>query len=156
MVRSAVAADILTIIAGCLGPQCRFKIARTRGIVPAVCPSITTSWIDRSSAGFGDCDGECDINSALGLRITITDICMGPDSAEDFDFDAEDAAAVCFDNEVDAIEACLQCADYTQMRIDHQLYSVKYDNTTFDVESEGGAYSAYIELTIRAAECCGG
>lgn len=156
MVRSAVAADLLTIINNCLGPQCRYQLARTRGIAPAVCPSITTSWIERVSQSFGDCDGDCDFNSTHRIRITITDICMGPDAADEFDFDAEDAAAVCFEDEVDQIEECLQCHNYTQLRLDHQLISVRYDSTTFDVEAEGGGYSAYIELTILAAECCRG
>lgn len=153
MQRSSLAADVLDVIAECLGPQCRFKLGRSRGIPPAVCPSITTSWVDRTAKTWDE-NGQCFINSSLGLRITITDICMGPDAAENFDFVLEDAAAVCFDDEVDAIESCMQCYDFEQIRQDNKLMRIAYESTTYDVESDGGGYSAYIEMGIVAAECC--
>jgi hypothetical protein len=76
------------------------------------------------------------------------------DGGEQFNWAREDGEAACFDDHVDAIEECLMCADFGQFTIDHSIYTIQYDTTTFDVESEGGGYSAYIELTIKAAECC--
>jgi hypothetical protein len=159
--RSAVASDILALIRACLGDDCReYVFARTRGVPPADCNSITTSWIDRSVEKFTDCESpNPDIcrrewDALLGMRITITRICMGPDGGEQFNWAREDGEAACFDDHVDAIEECLMCADFGQFTIDHSIYTIQYDTTTFDVESEGGGYSAYIELTIKAAECC--
>lgn len=166
MQRSHLAADVLTILRNCLGDRCQhYKFARTRGIPPAECPSITTSWVDRTEAIFGDCDSPnpayCDdTQETVGLRIAITDVCMGPDSAEQFDWDAEDAIAACFDDDVQAVEDCIRCrpdqAAWAALYRDHGINSIGYEGTTYDVEADGGGYSAYIELTIVAQACCTG
>lgn len=157
MQRSAFASDVLDLIRACLGERCRhYAIGRARGIPPAVCPSITTSWVDRTEAVFGDCQGpyrDCDVQETVGLRIVITDICMGPDAAEQFDWAAEDAAAACFDDDVQVIEDCIRCSDWTQIFRDHGLNSIAYEGTTYDVEADGGGYSAYIEITPVAQVC---
>lgn len=160
MMRSAVARDLLDRIKACLGDDCQdYVFARTRGVPPADCNSITTSWIDRSVDKFEDCespqaDCRAQWNAVHGLRITLTRVCAGPDAAEVFDWAREDGEAACFDDLVDLVEECVQCGDYSQLVVDHSLYTIRYDTTTFDVESSGGGYSAYIELTLVAAECC--
>lgn len=158
MQRSAVTADILTAIQACMGARCQdYVFSRTRGIPPADCNSIAASWVDRTVASFGDClphAGCSEWDSTHGLRIVVTNICVAPDAQERFDWRAEDAAAACFDDDIDLIEECLQCADWSQLAADHSITSIRYDGTTYDVESEGGGFSAYLELTIVAAECC--
>lgn len=161
MRRSAVASDILDRIRACLGDECQdYKIFRTRGIPPAECDSITASWIDRSIEKFSECESpnpevcQQEWDAVHGLRITLTKVCVGPDSQAEFDWIGEDAASACFDDLVDLVEECLHCQDWEQFVADHSIYGVRYDSTTYDVESDGGAFSAYIELTIQAAECC--
>jgi hypothetical protein len=159
--RSAVASDILAKIEACLGDECRdYVFARTRGIPPADCNSITTSWVDRSIDKFTDCESpnpdicRAEWDAIHGLRVTLTRICAGPDAQPVFDWAREDGEAACFDDLVDLVEECVQCQDWQQFITDHSIYGVRYDSTTYDVEAEGGAFSAYIELTIQAAECC--
>lgn len=158
MQRSAVTADILTSIEACFGVRCQgYVFARTRGIPPADCNSIAASWIDRAVQPFEDCPrltpcGQWE--AAYGLRIVITNVCAGPDAQERFDWRAEDAAAACFDDDVDLLEQCIQCADWTQLGLDHAISEIRYDGTNYDIESEGGGFSAYIDLTIIANECC--
>jgi hypothetical protein len=158
MKRSAVTADILTAIQACFGARCQdYIFSRSRGIPPADCNSIAASWVDRTVAHFADCDtpAPCeDWQATHGLRIVITNICAGPDAQETFDWRSEDAAAACFEDDVDLLETCIQCGDWTQLYNDHFLTALRYDGTTFDVESEGGGFSAYIEITLVAGECC--
>lgn len=160
MQRSHVASDVLDLLRDCLGARCQhYVFARSRGIPPAECPSIATSWVDRTSTPFGDCNGgwgDCDSTETVGLRIAITDICVGPDAAATFDWAAEDAIAACFDNDVQVLERCIECGGpgWQQLYRDHGLDTVAYEGTTYDVESDGGGYSAYIELTIVAKVCC--
>lgn len=165
MRRSQVSIDILNAIQACfnasIGDRCReYVFARTRGIPPADCPSITASWMDRDASSFGDCDpGEglemCgEWNATHGLRIALTRVCMGPDQQPAFDWALEDAETACFMDDLDLLEECIQCTDWTQVKRDNALYSLRYDGTTLDIESDGGGYSAYIELTLVAAECC--
>lgn len=165
MKRSYVAADILAQIQSCftaaIGARCReYVFARTRGIPPADCNSISASWMDRGVSVFGDCDpGEglesCgEWNTTHGLRIAITRVCVGPDQQPGFGWDLEDTAAVCFMDDLDILEECIQCSDWTNVKRANSLYSLRYDGTTLDIESEGGGYSAYVELTMVAGECC--
>lgn len=163
MQRSHVAKDILDVIEACLiakiGDRCReYVFGRTRGIPPADCNSVSVSWMDRGQAAtFSDCKGPtpCDgWDPTLGLRIALTRVCLGPDQQPIFNWELEDAAAACFDDDLDIIEDCINCADWTQVYNDHFLDSIAYVGTTHDVEAEGGGYSAYIELTITARECC--
>lgn len=165
MIRSQVSSDILGTIQACfnasIGDRCReYVFARTRGIPPADCNSITASWMDRGVSSFGDCDpGEgldrCgEWNATHGLRIALTRVCMGPDQEPAFNWALEDAETACFMDDLDLLEECLQCTDWTQVKTDNSLYSLRYDGTTLDIESDGGGYSAYIELTLVAAECC--
>lgn len=157
MQRSHAAQDVLDTIRDCVGANCRrFQFARTRGIPPADCASITVSWIDSEDTSFGDCTdlGGCQSwQSAHGLRVVITDVCMGPDSGKGFDWVGEDEAAACFDDLVDDIERCLKCADWTQFRFDHSA-EVSFVDTAYDIEAQGGGYSAYIQLSIVSDECC--
>lgn len=81
-------------------------------------------------------------------------ICVGPDSSPAFDWNGDDAAAACFDDDLDALEDCINCGDWSQLMADHFIERIAYVGTTHDVESEGGGYSAYVELTIVAGECC--
>lgn len=158
MNRSAVASDLLDIIKACLGDRCKqYVFARARGIPPAECSSITTSWADRVARYDGECRGPLacqDWEAVHSLRFTITNICMGPDGKPMFDWQLEDLAAACFEDDVDAIESCLQCMDWSQLRTDHAINQIVYTGTTFDIEAEGGGYSAYIGLQIVAQECC--
>lgn len=161
MRRSHVAKDILDALylcmSGVIGDRCREYVwARTRGVPPADCNSITASWMDREQHNFGDCEnvGECrEWDALLGLRIVLTRVCMGPDQQPSFAWELEDAAAACFDDDLDLIEECLNCMDWTTIMQSHGI-DVIYAGTTNDIEAEGGGYSAYIELTIRARECC--
>ncbi len=81
---------------------------------------------------------------------------MGPDGKPTFDWRLEDAAAACFEDDVDLVEECIQCSDWTQLGADHFIERFVYAGTTFDIETEGGGYSAYIEIDITAGECCFG
>lgn len=165
MRRSYVAADILAVIQACfttaIGDRCReYRFAQTRGIPPADCNSVSASWMDRDVSSFGDCDpGEgvqsCgEWNATHGLRIALTRVCMGPDQQPAFAWELEDAEAQCFMDDLDLLEECIQCTDWTEVKNTNSLYSLRYDGTTLDIESTGGGYSAYIELTLVAAECC--
>lgn len=135
-----------------------YVYARSRGIPPADCNSITVSWMDAADNRFGDCEiMGIDCNSwdtTKGLRIVLTRVCMGADQAESFDWRIEDAEAACFDDDLDLLEECVKCMDWSQLVRDHALSGLSYVGTTHDVETEGGGFSAYIELTIVAAECC--
>lgn len=160
MNRSDVAADILDGIAECLGPErCRdYQMLRSRGVPPADCNSIATSWTDKTTDLFSDCapkSAPCEPRRVShGMRLTITSICIGPDGEPTFDMDKEDAAAECFDNDVDTIERCIECGDWSTLYAEHFLESLTYEATSYDVEAEGGAYSATITLRIVATECC--
>lgn len=88
------------------------------------------------------------------MRIVVTNICIGPDAQQAFDWRNEDAAAACFDADVEIVESCIQCTDWSQLGIDHSISSVTYLSTSYDVESEGGGFSAYIDVRIVAEECC--
>jgi len=164
MKRSHAAKDILDAVQACflveLGQaRClEYRFARTRGIPPADCNSVTVSWMDRGVSQFADCaqlGSDCgEWDATHGLRIVITNICMGPDQTPDFPWDLEDAAAACFMDDLDLLEECVQCMDWSQIRADHSLAEMRYEGTTLDIETDGGGYSAYIELTLVAAECC--
>lgn len=158
MIRSQVAADILAAIQACLGARCGdYVFLRSRGVPPADCNSISASWITRTTKPFEDCGGPepCASWAATNtLRIAITSICMGPDGQPTFDFALEDTVAACFDDDVDLIESCLSCTDWTQFYADHGIESMLYVDTTYDVMSEGGGFTAYIQLRITAGECC--
>lgn len=80
----------------------------------------------------------------------LTRICQGPD----LDISLEDAEAACFDDHLDLLEECLLCTDWTQLTRDHSLDSFFLTIVNYDLESEGGAFSAYLEITVVAAECC--
>lgn len=162
MIRSQVDSDVLQQIRACvmaqIGDRCReYRFARTRGIPPADCNSITVSWMDRARSQFGDCEtlgADCgEWNATLGLRVVLTRVCIGPDQAPEFNWDLEDAEAACFNNDLDVLEECIQCSDWSQLRADHSI-ELSYVGTTHDIETEGGGYSAYVELTVVAAECC--
>lgn len=161
MRRSHVAKDVLDALFACmtaqLGDRCREYVwARTRGVPPADCNSITVSWMDREQGTFGDCEqlGECrEWDAVFGLRVVLTRICMGPDQSLEFDWSLEDAASACFDDDLDLIEECLNCMDWSLIRSTHGV-DVTYAGTTNDIETEGGGYSAYIELIVKARECC--
>jgi hypothetical protein len=157
--RSAIASDVLEQLKACLGPDLcqQYVWARTRGVPPADCNSITTQWIDRGSTAFADeCDdGSCgDFQSTLGFRVTLTRVCMGPDQEQVFDWSLEDAEAACFDDHLELLEDCVQCGDWSLLRQTHHLERFRYVETNHDIESDGGGFSAYIEITIVAAECC--
>lgn len=158
MSRSAIAADVLEQLKVCMGPELcqQYVWARTRGVPPADCNSVTTQWIDRASTSFADeCAGDgCEFQSTLGFRVTLTRICMGPDQEPVFDWGLEDAEAACFDDHLEVLEDCVQCGDWSQLKIDHALERFRYVETNHDIESDGGGFSAYIEITIVAAECC--
>lgn len=139
--------------------SCDYRFARSRGIPPADCNSITLSWIDEGdSAPFGDCESSfegCeDVTTTAGIRIALTRICMGPDQEPVFDWELEDAAAACFSDDLEKVMCCLKKSDWRQLKQDHRLDRFTYVGTTYDVESQGGGYSAYIEMTIVAPECC--
>lgn len=166
MKRSHVAKDILDAVQACMvanmpAERCHeYVFARTRGIPPADCNSITVSWMDAADNSFADCrlmgvDG-CgrEWDTTRGIRIVLTRVCMGPDQSESFDWQREDAEAACFDDDLDLLEECVKCMDWSQLVRDHSLTELFYAGTTHDVESDGGGYSAYIELTVVAAECC--
>lgn len=160
MQRSHVTRDVLDVIESCLGDLCRdYRVFRSRGLPPAECNSITASWVDAEvMPGFDDCKmmGACsDLwQKAAGLRIALTRVCIGPDQKPIFDIDLEDKEAACFDDHLDLIEECLLCHDWTTFRRDHGIDSMQMVATTHDVESDGGAFSAYIEIAIVASECC--
>lgn len=158
MSRSAIAADVLAQLKACMGPEIcgQYVWARTRGVPPADCNSITTQWSDRASNQFAeDCaDGDCDFQTTYGFRVTITRICMGPDQEADFNWELEDAEAACFDDHLEILEDCIQCGDWSQLKAEHALERFRYVETNHDIEADGGGFSAYIEVTIVAAECC--
>jgi hypothetical protein len=160
--RSQVAQDVLDAIRACNPAICdEYRLLRSRGLPPADCNSIATSWVRRDVEylEFSDCEGE-DCNEDLmwdaihELRVTITRICMGPDGQPAWDTSLEDDAAVCFDDDLDELETCLQCTDWTQLRIDHALDSFKVGETIHDLESDGGAFSAHVTIVLKARECC--
>lgn len=164
MKRSHVAQDILDAIQACFNAQlpperCQeYNFFQSRGLPPADCNSISVSWMDAGDSRFGDCEImgiNCnEWNSTRGLRIALTRICMGPDQSEEFDWRLEHEETVCFNDHLDLLEECIKCMDWTQLVRDHSLIVLSYAGTTHDVESDGGGYSAYIELTIVAGECC--
>lgn len=159
MNRASLASDVLTQIQVCLQERCSdYVFARTRGVPPADCNSITTQWIDRGIQSWNEqCDdgqGCGKWQGAYGMRITLTRICMGPDQEESFNWTLEDAEAACFDNDLELLEDCVQCGDWSELKSTHALERFRYDGTTHDIESDGGGYSAYIEITLVASECC--
>lgn len=168
MIRSHVAADILAAIETCmrtyLGPnRCdEYLFLRSRGIPPADCNSIAVTYTDRGVAHIGDCAhttaySPCpDYIATLGMRVVITRICLRPDvgAGGSFDAVAEDAEAACFMDDLDALEACIMCGDWRQIGVDHRVAKLRYDGTSEDVETEGGGYSAYLDITLVGSECC--
>lgn len=156
MRRSQAAADILAQLQACMGPLCQqYVFSRTRGVPPADCNSVTVQWIDRSKRSFADCEDDCrEWQAAFGMRITLTRVCMGPDQEPAFDWSLEDAESACFDDHLEILEDCVDCGDWSQVKIDHSLEAIRYENTEYDIEANGGAFSAYIELTLIASECC--
>lgn len=161
MQRSLVAADILQQIMDCMGAALcgQYEFARTRGLPPAECNSITASWIQREIELFEDCsDGKPPCGAFVAyptLRIVLTRICMGPDASGSFNWQLEDAEAACFDDHLEIVEQCITCSDWSQLRADHKV-TLACRRTEHDVESEGGGFSAYIEIDMRADECCDG
>ena len=165
MERAYLARDILDALEVCmkaaLPPErCKhYRYAFTRGLAPADCPSITISLIDEDTQDFGDCKnlgvGTCEEwTDTTGLRIVLTDVCMGPDQQPTFDWELENDVATCFQLDFDTLKRCVRCIDWRQIRSDHSLNEIEIVGVTYDVETQGGGYSAYIEMSFTSSECC--
>lgn len=165
MQRSHLAKDILDSLKACMLAQwpagrCeQFQFGRSRGIAPADCDSITISFIDETADDFADCKvigRSCEEPwiETTRLRIILTEVCMGPDQKPMFDWALEDEVAACFSDDFDLLKKCVRCTDWETLVSDHNLNTFQMSSISYDVESEGGGYSAYIEITATSNECC--
>lgn len=157
MNRASVASDILDAIRACLGEGCRYKIVRSRGRVPAEnCDSLAAYWGDRDFEPFSDCEDlvPCTEGTDIDvLNILLTKICVGPDGDINFNWDLEDETAACFWNDLETIENCIRCGDFTDLE-SQGVTGVSYSGTEIDDEARGGAYDAVIKITITSKFCC--
>jgi len=156
VIRSDLAADVLALIRGCLGPGCEYELFRSRGIPPAECKSIAVTWAESQPTYDADCDQfqPCEVRQRSVMRIILTRCCVTADAGMMFNSAAEDDASICLWRDTELIERCLACADLRQIAIDHGLNSFRHVATRFDVETLGGCNSAYIEVMVESEECC--
>lgn len=159
MNRSDAAFDVLDVIQSCLPDFCSYVLFRSRGVPPAECDSIAAYWGSRRSSPEIDCEGlsPCSLIIKQDLDIAITKCCAEPDAGGDrgeFDFAAEDAESVCFERDLQIIEDCLECHDWTQFGIDHAVQSVTLRSVDRDNNTAGGCFSAYLRLELVYTKCC--
>ncbi len=155
---ATTATDILDVIRGCLGPACDYKIALTRGVPPAGCNSIAAYWGDTVAAPQRS---DCPILKPCGpsvldthqLNILVTNICIKPDGGQ-FDWAAEQKAAECFYRDLEIVEQCLRCQDWTNIAGIDGFKSLEYRRTVRDAAAQGGGYAARIVLDITSRQCC--
>lgn len=156
MIRNDVAADILAQIQGCLPDYCSYKLLRSRGLPPADCNTIALAWGNRIPVSETGCIGllPCDRVVEQSFTLVLTRCCDGLDSRESFSTDDEDDETVCFERDVQIVEECLECGDWSQLGVDHGINSLVLESTRRDSETEGGCMTAYLGVVISSNECC--
>lgn len=155
MNRFALLQDVKTRILACLGPDCTYKVAITRGRPPHECNQIGI-WLGSDVAdAFEDCgDLNCDVEHLFSITIELVRICAAPQASANFDFDREEAETECFLNDLDEIQCCLTDQSWNQVRRDHLITKISNPRTPIAQTTQGGAYWAQIVLEVEMSECC--
>ena len=156
MIRNSVAADILAQIQACLPDTCSYKLFRSRGLPPADCNTIAFAWSDRHPESEQGCRGMTPCDRVVDQRFTLvlTKCCDGIDGHDFFPTQLEDDETVCFENDLQLLEECIECGDWSQLGLDHGINSIELESTRRDNETEGGCMTAYLTVLIVANECC--
>lgn len=156
MNRAQVAADIAAQIEACFGGECIYRIFRARAVPPAECDSIALVWGQRTAKPENQCLTlrPCDREVTQDLQIVLTKCCVGIDAEENFDIAGEDHETICFEDDLQILEECIECTDWSQLGLDHDLQSLRLVATERDPMVEGGCVSAYLTVEIIYCESC--
>lgn len=155
MIRSETSADILAAIITCLGQSCSYQVIQSRGIFPAECDSIVAVWGDSSNLIPDDCgSGPCETFRSHKLMLVLTKCCSGIDAQINLDSTQESDESICFYRDVEIIEKCIICTDFSQLLFDNGLSNLYLSGTRFDPTVHGGCMTAYIDIVINETFCC--
>ena len=141
---------LLDDIQACMDTECHYKTFVSLGIPPAECDSIA-AWMSyqRRTEDNSECQNAY-FDHAVNL--TLTRCCINTDAAKEFSHASEQEDAQCFLRDIDALINCLTCESLANLESSDCGSTI--GEISYDLEKEGGCYSATITLNRLVIECC--
>lgn len=148
--------ELISELQACFDDDCDYKFLLTMGRPPAECNTIavfpSTSTRLRSTAS----SNRCRTTREEFAEILLTNVCHSIDADTDWDWAAEEKQMACVLDDVETIEACLQChlREWLEPFVncsDDELYVV---SVVYDDMRSGGTYSVRWTIRWLRAICC--
>lgn len=148
--------ELATQLQACFDDDCDYKFLLTMGRPPAECNTVAvypgTSLRVRSTAA----SNVCRTTREEVVHVMLTNICHSIDADADWDWRAEEQQMACVMDDVETIEACLQCSlvDWLGDLVNGACGELYVSGVDFDDMRSGGTYSVEWSIRFLRAVCC--